>query len=47
MSISALPGAHGGQKKVVDPPETGVTDGFGRCGCWKLNVGPLQKLVKY
>lgn len=39
-----MPGAEGGQKKVSDPYETGITD-----GCehprewWKLNTGPVRE----
>lgn len=39
-----MSGAHGGQKRAIDLPETGVTD---HCellyGCWKWNPGPLEE----
>lgn len=33
----------GGQKRVLDPFGTGVSDSCGpSCGCWELNRGPLE-----
>jgi len=35
-----LVAAQGGQKRVIRSPGNGVTDDL--CGCWELNLGPLQ-----
>lgn len=43
MSMMCAPGAHGGDKRVVEAPETGVINGWELpCGCWDLNVGLLH-----
>lgn len=36
--------ALGGEKRTTRPPEFGVMDSCEEaCGCWKLNLGPLQE----
>lgn len=41
--IQSVPGAEGGQKKMSDPLNCSYGCCEPRCGCWKGNLGPLQK----
>ena len=43
MRMMCVPGAHRGHKRVVGSPETGVMNIRELpCGCWELNLGPVQ-----
>lgn len=44
LCIVCLPGAHKGQKRLLDPPWVGGTDGYElSCGCWELSQGRLKE----
>lgn len=44
MCITHVPCVHRGQKKVLEPPRTGVTEGWGASdGCLEPNLDPLEE----